>query len=244
MQNTSSKTTMGTTLPLLAAYFDGPLQPWEIPQFRGAIVHKIGLEHELFHNHRNTGQGPRFHYHYPLIQYKLDKGRPLVLCLGPSVSIAEQFFAQSPCVLEIGPKRLPLKLMEIKTQKADLQITAQPFKYQLHQWLALNQENYQKYQQLPSLAQQYQFLDSLLLNNIRTFAKGMGWTPPAPIQVAITKALNLPQHIPHKGARRLAFHLQFTCNLTLPDFIGLGKGTSHGFGVIRRVPHPQQQSPQ
>ena len=32
----------------------------------------------------------------------------------------------------------------------------------------------------------------------------------------------------------LAFTVEFSANLSLPDYIGLGAGVSEGFGVVRR----------
>jgi hypothetical protein len=30
-----------------------------------------------------------------------------------------------------------------------------------------------------------------------------------------------------------AFNIKFTTNISLPDYIGLGKGSSSGFGVVK-----------
>ncbi len=64
-------------LRLLAVSFDTHISPWELKQFRGAVSQKVGLEHEWFHNHDNSGEEqdspsygrPRYHHRYPLIQY-------------------------------------------------------------------------------------------------------------------------------------------------------------------------------
>ena len=58
-------------LRLLSVTFQSTIEPWELPQFRGAMAHKVGLEHEWFHNHNNEDPDkPKLHYRYPLIQYK------------------------------------------------------------------------------------------------------------------------------------------------------------------------------
>jgi len=40
--------------------------------------------------------------------------------------------------------------------------------------------------------------------------------------------------ITFKGGRRQCFDIRFKTNVFLPEYIGLGKGTSKGFGVVRR----------
>ena len=39
----------------------------------------------------------------------------------------------------------------------------------------------------------------------------------------------------------LAFDVRFRCNVYLPNYLGLGKSASHGFGIVR---HFQKQSNQ
>ncbi|MCB0573045.1 MAG: hypothetical protein KDC61_00560, partial [Saprospiraceae bacterium] len=41
--------------------------------------------------------------------------------------------------------------------------------------------------------------------------------------------------IGYKGVKVLAFSLEFSCNVALPDYIGLGKGCSSGWGVLKRL---------
>jgi len=41
-------------LALLKVAFDTTIQPYEVSAFRGAIIDKVGRQHEWFHNHDNT----------------------------------------------------------------------------------------------------------------------------------------------------------------------------------------------
>lgn len=231
MKNTPTYT---APLRLLAVTFDTHLEPWELAQFRGAMAHKVGLEHEWFHNHRNTPNGPRFHYRYPLIQYKLHRNRPMLFCMGPCVEEARHFFTQPDWSLMIGDHRHEMRLQNIHVQEFQLTVLEQPIEYRIHKWMPLNQENYTKYLQLHSLAAKYAFLENILRNNILTFAQGVRWFVPQAIQVAITETLGKPQYISYKGVKRMTFNLHFTCNIGLPNFMGLGKGSSNGFGVVKR----------
>lgn len=47
-------------------------------------------------------------------------------------------------------------------------------------------------------------------------------------------AITEEKWIPYKGTNLLAISMDFRCNVSLPGWIGLGKGTSLGFGTVRR----------
>ncbi|MBK7522793.1 MAG: hypothetical protein IPI53_01070 [Saprospiraceae bacterium] len=39
----------------------------------------------------------------------------------------------------------------------------------------------------------------------------------------------------YKGVFHLTFSLNFTCNLSIPNYVGLGKGVSVGFGIVKQL---------
>jgi hypothetical protein len=97
----------------------------------------------------------------------------------------------------------------------------------------MNTENYQKYQLLRGLVEKVSFLESLLRNQILSFAKGVNWDLDPTFDLKIT---NHPQGewLQYKDSQKVAvFTLDFECGLSLPEFVGLGKGASRGLGVIR-----------
>lgn len=83
-------------LRILSVAFDTSLQPWQLPQFRGAVTQEVGPEHDWFQNHNNETGG--VHQRYPLIQYKIDayKGqmRPMLLFLNEGIEEAQHFFSK------------------------------------------------------------------------------------------------------------------------------------------------------
>ncbi len=222
-------------LRLLAVSFDTQIKPWEINRFRGAVAHKVGLEHEWFHNHRNDEGG--FHYRYPLIQYKIDTNghqmRPMLLCLEDCIEEAHHLFSQADWSLRIGDTRHELRIARLHVDQINLSVCERPITYRMHKWLALNSENFRHWQQLSGKAEKFQFLDKLLANHIISFAHGIGWEPDSRFNVKITELLK-EEWISYKLVKKLAFTIGFTANINLPDFIGLGTGVSEGFGVVRR----------
>ena len=77
---------------LLKATFDLPLHAKQLAQFRGAVAESAGLENDLFHNHKGENE---FHYRYPLIQYKLNKGKACMVGIGEGVDALFTFLLKS-----------------------------------------------------------------------------------------------------------------------------------------------------
>lgn len=222
-------------LRILAVTFDTRIDPWELNRFRGAMAHKVGLEHEWFHNHDNeTGN---FHQRYPLVQYKLDPRnrlqRPMLLCLGQGVEEAHHFFSQPEWALRIGDKNHEMRIAQLQALQHNLVVLERPVYYRLHKWKAFNPENYDVYREQQGIADQFAFLERLLASHLIAFAGGVGWAVTPRFEVKITDLLK-KEWVDQKGVKVLAFTIEFMCNLSLPDYIGVGKGAGLGYGVLRR----------
>ena len=226
---------MNTSLRLLSVTFDTQIDPWELPRFRGAVARKVGLEHEWYHNHNAETDG--YHQRYPLIQYKLDthrgQQRPMLLCINQGVEEAHHFFSQPDWSLRIGANEHPLRIARLHVDQLALDVSPQPFIYRIHKWKAFNPENYEIWQGLRGIAEQFAFLERLLATHIIAFAEGVGWRVAERFELKILDLLKREQ-ISNKGIRFEAFTLDFETNLALPEYVGLGKGVALGFGVVRR----------
>lgn len=220
------------TLRMLSVCFDSKLDPWEVPQFRGAMIDKVGVEHDWFHNHNNGNDGAGYHYRYPQIQYKLDKQNPMLLCLNDCTQEAQRLFEQDDWGMRIGEAYHEMRIKRLRVNEFTLQQLEVPKSYRIHNWLALNQENYTRYHKSKSIAKRLGILEQLLTSHILAFYKAMGCWLEEELEVSITQ--ELPEKLlKHKGIRHQAFNLHFECNCFLPNFIGLGRGSSHGYGVIK-----------
>ncbi len=239
-------------LRLLSVSFDTNIQPWELKQFRGAVARKVGIEHEWFHNHDNSGQfdsltvgsgqsadpiKPRYHHRYPLIQYKIDthgqQMRPMLLCLDDCIEEAHHFFSQSDWSLRIGERTHEMRIARLHVDQINLNVWEQPLPYRLHKWRALNSENFREWQQMDGIVERTAFLENILAANILSFARGVGWELDKRFEVKITRMLN-EEWVSFKDVKVLAFTVEFKANVSMPDFIGLGAGSGEGFGVVRR----------
>ncbi len=100
-------------------------------------------------------------------------------------------------------------------------------------WLALNEKNYEQYQKLGTWAERKQLLEKILIGNIISMSKSLGYPVPEPIKANIGKMKEVS--IKLKGTPMLGFLGTFSVNFEIPDYWGMGKSVSRGFGTIIRV---------
>lgn len=221
---------------LLTVSFDADIQPWELTKFRGAMIHKVGAENEWFHNHDNANGG--YHNRYPLIQYKIDTHqkhmRPMLVCLDHGIEEAHHFFSKPDWTIHIGDRSLPLRIARLQVHQHTLHAWQQLFTYRVHKWQAFNTDSYKEWKTLERLSEKYEYLEKKLAANLLAFAGGIGWQIEEHFEVRLT-ALQKEEWIEYKGIKVLCFTLDFKTNLSLPDFIGVGKGASLGMGVVRKI---------
>ncbi len=209
--------------------FNNELHPHEIPAFRGAVVKKVGREHVLFHNHLNDKE---FINRYPCIQYKSLGGKPAIFCIEEGVDEMYKFFVKKDWNIELSNRILELKVDRLDLKQVNLQVWNKKFSYRISSWVALNPDNYLKYRQIPVESDKKAFLEKILVGNILSMAKGVGWNVDKPIVLEV-KDLLREKLVVIKGVRITAFDLRFETNVYLPNHLGLGKSVSHGYGILR-----------
>jgi len=218
-------------LRLLHVVFDTQIEAHEIAAFRGAIVEKVGRENILFHNHLGDNE---FLHKYPLIQYMRVGRKPSVLCLGEGVDEMYKFFVNKNWDMMMAGRKLNMSVSSLNLKEYTLRITRDRFTYRLSNWLALNHDNYQSFDKLEALTDKIQMLEGILTANILSLAKGIDWIVDQPIELKIND-LSAPKLLSYKGVKLTGFDASFTVNVFLPNYIGLGKGVSHGFGSVKQM---------
>lgn len=216
---------------ILIVRFDNELQPEELPLFRGAILSAIDKDNILFHNHKDNGS---YRYAYPLIQYKRINKKAALVCIGEGTEAIGEFFSSCNFDIVLGNRSTTLQVESVKAQQHLVQLWEEAFPYHLRRWIPLNKENYVTYTHLESLAERYALLERLLTANILSFAKGIGVHFDGQVHCAITE-LSQPYLLDYKGVKMTSFDAEFKTNVSLPDYIGLGKGVSLGMGTVVRI---------
>jgi len=220
---------------MLSVAFTEEIQPGELENFRGALVEKVGMEHERYHNHNNANDGlPAFHYRYPLVQYQLLRRRPRLLFLEEAIEDARHFFTQPDWDLQMNGRHYHTSIAELKATQHEVGLTPGRFHYyRLRRWQALNTDNFQNYQQLETLRDKAAALERALAGQILSFFTGVGHRLPGRFQMDITW-LDRAYTATYKGVKVCLFDIAFRAELLLPPGVGLGKGVSLGYGGVWR----------
>ncbi len=219
-------------LKFLKVQFDTQIAPYEVPAFRGAVIAKVGREDTLlFHNHIEDQQ---YNYAYPLVQYKTIQKNPAIICMGEGVEAIHKFFEQRNWDLTIGDKTHEMKIHKLDMNQFTMQVWDKSFQYSISNWLPITQKNYEEYTHLESIGDKIKYLEHKLIGHILAFAKGIDWQIEEEIKVSITDYKE-PHFVRLKGVKMMAFHLSFKTNVFLPNYLGLGKSVSLGFGTVREV---------
>lgn len=219
---------MLNSVKTLVIRFGNELYPDEIEYFRGAVIHAMEGANVLFHNHLD---GNKLRYAYPLIQYKRIHRKAAVVCVGEGTEAIGEFFASCHFDVSFGERSVTLEVEGVQAHQTLVQVWQDMFTYQIRKWLPLNQENYAKYMALESLAEKYAMLEKLLTGNILSFAKGLAIHFEKQVECKIT-AMDEPRIVTYKGVKMMAFDAEFKSNVSIPNYVGLGKGVSLGFGTV------------
>lgn len=223
---------MSRKIPLLVVQFKNKLSYHEIPLFRGCVLNIIkDLPDSLYyHNH----QEDNYRYAYPLVQYKILNQQAVLICLGESVKDCGSLFQALPCPVSLGKRNILLEAVQITPLNFTLDISETPLTYKLTKWLPFNAANYRHYQSIERLSERIEFLEKILIGNFLSLAKGLDFHIDFQLQCHI-KDLQAPELLKSKGVYMMSFTLTFQCNLSLPDYLGIGKHSSIGFGIINRI---------
>jgi len=215
----------------LQLQFDQPFQAFDIPKLRAAIIEKTKRESDLFHNHLGDD---KFLYRYPLIQYKIKNKKPCLICLREATDDIHFLLKEKDFSFTINGKIYDFEIEDVRLRYVNIQTWDTDFVYNVLHYLALNQEHYIEYKKLNGMVDKVVYLQDVLAKHLKLFANELKAHLPYPITCKLINILE-EKFIEYKEVFHLAFTLEFTSNLYLPDLVGLGKGVSVGFGKVRML---------
>jgi len=184
----------------------------------------------LLHNHL---QGGGLRYKYPLVQYKVIDGIPMLVGLEEGASLLMQLFLEirqlniNNQIFEILDKNIQCKKIDIGYSE-----TLQEYHFKTF-WMPLNQKNYAQYIQSNELDQK-KALQRILNNNILSLFKGVNvWLQKE--ERIMSKLSVQKSQTNFKDKAMLAFRGAFFTNAILPEYCGIGKSVARGFGTIKLI---------
>ena len=219
-------------LRYLCVRFSNNIFPYDIPFFRSAVIEKTARVASLFHNHKDD---IAVIYRYPLIQYKVTFKKASIICLDQGADDIHHLLQHRTMDLRIGKTTQTFEVEDIDLHYHQVQTWDTMFEYSLLNWMALNQKYHARFKELEGDENaQIDLLESILKGNILSFAKGINWYVEERIKVKIQSIKSI-KLLPFKGRKVLTFCVNFKTNVSLPDYVGLGKGSSVGFGVVKQI---------
>lgn len=211
--------------------FDGKMLEREIPSFRGAVMGIAG-NNPLFHNHTDEeGDIKR----YPRIQYKLLDGIPAIVGIDDGAEALKRLFLPGAThVMKIGRFYREYVVSEVQDSSFEFPLNGgEVARYRISKWLPLNSENYEAFRQMSSLLARITKLDEILIGNILSLYKAFDAIVEGRISAHIVDLE--PRKATFKGIHMRAFDAVVETNFALPGHCGIGKGVSHGFGVVEKM---------
>lgn len=207
--------------------FDLLLRENELCFFRGAMIHIGGIEEMLLHNHTENG----YRYAYPLVQYKIIQGHAAIVCVEKGIEEVKNILLKCPLTIKLGTKEKKLDILSLQKEKHILKFINTPAIYTLERWLPLNSKNYERFQLANGLKEKIEILEHILTSNILSCLKGLNifWEEEICCHIL---TLSEPYFIYNKHTRMTGFNLSFSCNISLPECIGIGKNASIGCGLL------------
>ena len=222
---------MTNAIHVLTIQFRNEISWSEIPFLRGAVIQALhGQANVLYHNHT----GDSYRYAYPLIQYKRIRSRAAIFCLKEGTEAIGEFLSEGNFSCLLGDRLVEMEIEKMFSRKYTVQVWDSVFRYRIRRWLPLNAENYRKYREVDECAERVSFLENILVANLLSFAKGIGIRIELEIQCKLL-SLSEPYQVTNKHVKLMAFDAEFKTNMSLPDYVGIGKNASIGYGVVTHI---------
>ncbi|GAB6183803.1 CRISPR-associated endonuclease Cas6 [Thermodesulfovibrio hydrogeniphilus] len=216
---------------VVVLHFDKPTYGLDIQSkdLRGAIAGLYPNE-ILLHQHYEDGL---VKYRYPLVQYKYINKRCLIIGIEAGAKLLNDLSLVGKTILLFNDKYRIIK-RDILFQEVSFGITETILSYSfLTPWLALKEKNYEQYQKLGTWQKRKALLEKILIGNLLSISKSLGYTVPEPIKVDIINLKEIQTSL--KGTPMLGFLGTFTVNFEIPDYWGIGKSVSRGFGTVKKI---------
>jgi len=191
-------------------------------------------QYEILHNHGSDGS---LLYLYPRVQYRVLKGKGYIIGIEEGVGVVREI---EPMIdhLNLKGKRYSIGQKQIILENVSFGLNDTFVTYHfVKPWLALNEQNYHEYIKAGNKRTRDIILKNILRGNLLSLAKSIGYVVDK--QIEVTSLFPEERECFLKGTPMLGFLGSFSVNFEIPDYWGIGKSVSRGFGTIKRVGEPE-----
>jgi hypothetical protein len=174
----------------------------------------------------------RFLHRYPVLQCKQLKTELIVTGISQGAGCLCQLTTDAT-MLGNGESacRITSRDPVIRSEPCGITDSFIPYEF-LTPWIALNQQNAKKFYDLNGKPERDAFLQKLLTAQLLTLAKSLDCGITAPISCE-AKVRFRRDRIGNENL--MVFLGKFRTNLRIPDYLGLGRSVSQGYGTIKRI---------
>jgi hypothetical protein len=210
----------------LTLHSDAPMRG-DAAKLRGFFATRFN-DYALLHQHVTD----KLIYKYPLIQYKMLDGSPLVMGINEGAQVLQEIYDKfDEITLDVSKYRIMERGITLKSE--EFGCSEEIFSYRfITPWLALSQENYPKYINA-SREERRDLLRRILVGNILSASKGLGYVAREHIRLEVGRMQD--EICMLKGIKVTGIRGEFTTTFAIPDFLGLGKSVSRGYGAVKRL---------
>ena len=195
-------------------------------QLRGFFATKF-TEYILLHHHTDTN---KFLYKYPLVQYKTIDKKPAILGINEGAEVLKEIYDQYDKI-RLGDNIYNVYERNITVKSEEFGLSEKYYAYKfITPWFALNQKNYRKFYSIYR-ENQHLLLRKTLIANLLSISKTLNYQVPSEIKAEVKVR---PKKSQLKDTKIMVFEGSFITNFILPDYIGIGKSVSRGFGTIKK----------
>lgn len=204
------------------------LQTRDAHKLRGYFGNLFKEHSPLLHNHYKSGE---LRYRYPLVQYKVIDKVPMLVGIEEGAKLLTLLFLKIE-EIDVDGKRIPVNTKNIEVKKEEVGYSEELREYRFDTlWMGLNQKNFTDYRSLEDEDDKNKLLNRLIIGNILGFYSNINLQL-KPEERLFAKVNVHEKSTKFKGNEMMAFSGSFVVNAFLPNYIGLGKSVSRGFGSI------------
>lgn len=196
-------------------------------KLRGYVGNKFP-EHLILHHHL---EGTHYLYTYPKVQYKVIGGVPSILGIDEGADVLKKISGSLDEIV-LGKNNYKVEQKVLYDRESDVKPERMMYYKFVTPWVGLNSKNYQRFNEKKDWNEKKFLLNRVLVGNVLSMCKGLG--------VIANRRLEVHSHfdverVLFKGLEVSGFMGEFKVNFRIPDFFGLGKGVSQGYGTVKEV---------
>lgn len=194
---------------------------------RGYISNQFP-QYGVLHNHNKDGS---FLYFYPRVQYRIIDGMGYLIGIKEGLDTIRLIEPLIDSNIALKGNVYRIKQKQLTFGSAEFGIKSSLSSYCFAKpWLALNERNYQEYIKNENKKGRESLFKDILKGNLLSVSKSLGYVVDKEIEVT---SLNLKaRECFLKGTPMLGFLGNFSVNFEIPDYWGIGKSVSRGFGTV------------